>query len=379
MKNCKKLLSVLCILLCSLLVLCACNPSSTVQCNWQLVDLGNGVSQHTVKQGLYLAGDYLDIAKYAKGSEELSRPEPVRLSWSAEKSEEVSIVNYTVTIKDVYEEYKTLSFDTTEPYLDVYNLCIATQYLWQVTAHLSDGSKSESSWATFLTEDVAPRNIYVDGITNVRDLGGWQTPSGRVKQGLIYRCGRLNKSEQPNVEIEITENGIEMMRDRLGIKSEIDLRMRDTHNSETGGITSSPLGEDVKYYNCQLEWDIVNGNYLTGNINAVKYFFELASDINNYPLIFHCNIGTDRTGMFAFLINGLLGVSEEDLYRDYLFSNFGKINNTRTLSNITNNYLATINKYDGDTLSERIENCLIELVGVPQWQLDAIKDILLEA
>lgn len=380
MKNCKKLLSTLCILLCALLVLCACTPSTTVKCNWQLTNLGDVVSIHTTAQSNYLAGDYNKISSYAKGAAELSRPECVSLSWSVEPLEQIEVESYTVEIQDFEDQYIPLLFATTQTHLDVYNLCIGTNYLWRVTAHFADGRTSQSSWYAFTTEDVAPRNLYVDGITNVRDLGGWYTPNGRVKQGLIYRCGRLNVSKQPNVEIEITDAGIAMMRDRLGIKSQIDLRMPNAHNVETGGITSSPLGDDIMYYNVPLEWDNVKGNYLTGNLESVREFFKLASDINNYPLIFHCNIGTDRTGMFAFLINGLLGVSEEDLYRDYLFSNFGNIeNNPRSLSNIQSNYLSTINKCAGDTLSERIENCLLEVVGIPQEQIDAIKSILLEA
>lgn len=375
MKTGKRVISTLCILLCLLFVLSGCNQA--VKCSWELSNPGDSVSIHTVKQSMYLEGSYLDISKYAKGTEELSRPDAVQLSWSATPEEQIAVERYTVEIQDYYNEYIPLSFDTTETNIDVYNLCIGTVYLWRVTAHFVDGRQSVSSWSSFTTADVAPRNLYVDGITNVRDLGGWHTlDGGVVRQGLIFRCGRLNKSEQPNVEIEITEAGIDMMRNVLGIKTEIDLRMPNAHNTETGGITSSPLGEDINYVNCPLDWD--KGNYLTDNLEAVKVFFELASDIDNYPFIFHCNIGTDRTGMFAFLINGLLGVSEEDLYRDYLFSNFGKINVARAPSNIQNNYLKTINKYSGDTLSERIENCLVELVGVPQEQIDAIREIMLD-
>lgn len=376
MKNSKRIFSLICIVLCALFVMCGCN-SQTVACNWELANLGDDVSMHTPDQNSYLAGKYTDISKYANGTKELSRPEAVRLSWSAESEEQIAVEYYTVEIKDFGDKYMPLSVDTTETYLDIYNLYIGTQYMWRVTAHFADGRSSVSSWSGFVTEDVAPRNLYVEGITNVRDLGGWQTlDGGVVRQGMIYRCGRLNESERPDVVIEITEAGIDMMRNILGVKTEIDLRMPNAHNTETGGITSSPLGEDIKYINCPLDWD--KGNYLTDNLEAVKVFFELASDIDNYPFIFHCNIGTDRTGMFAFLINGLLGVSEEDLYRDYLFSNFGKINVARSVGNIQNNYLKTINKYSGDTLSERIENCLVELVGVPQEQIDAIREIMLE-
>ncbi|MCH5350566.1 MAG: tyrosine-protein phosphatase [Clostridiales bacterium] len=376
MRNYKKGISVFCAAVCALFVLCGCNVDKTVECKWELVDFDDSVSLHTALQTEYLADDYNNIAKYAKGDKELSIPKPVQLSWVAETKEQATVVSYTVEIEDYYNEYKPLSFETDEPSIDVYNLCVGTGYSWRVTAHLSDGRKSVSSRAYFMTEELTPRNLYVDGITNVRDLGGWETPYGMVRQGLIYRCGRLNESKRPDVVIEITQDGIDTMRDTLGIKSEIDLRMPNTHNTETGGITSSPLGEDVNYYNVPLEWD--QGNYLTYNLESVKEFFSLASDESNYPFIFHCNIGTDRTGMFAFLINGLLGVSEEDLYRDYLFSNFGNIeNNARTLNNIKNNFLPTINKCNGNTLREKIENCLLDIVGVSQDEIDSIKSIML--
>lgn len=370
----KKVIATVCIVLSALMLVCACAP--TVNCAWNLVEFDDVVSIHTAKQSEYLAGDYESILSFAKGKEELSRPNAVRLSWSATYDGKFTRTHYVVEIKDDDDQYNTMYLTTTEPYVDVYNLCIGTAYLWRVTAYFSNGRQSVSDWSIFFTQNVAPRNIYVDGITNVRDLGGWSTANGRVRQGMIYRCGRLNESGRKDVVVEITQAGIDTMTNVLGIKTEIDLRTPDNHNTETGGITSSPLGDNVNYINCPLEWD--TGNYLTHNIESVRYFFTLASDVNNYPLIFHCNIGTDRTGLFAFLINGLLGVSEEDLYRDYLFSNFGNINNTRTLSNIQNNYLSTIKNYSGATLSEKIENCLIELVGVPQNEIDAIKTILLE-
>lgn len=77
------------------------------------------------------------------------------------------------------------------------------------------------------------------------------------------------------------------------------------------------------------------------------------------PLIFHCNIGTDRTGMIAYLINALLGVPEESLYRDYLYSNFGNIGGTRKLKNVkSSGYYNAIQAAEGNTLSEKTYNCL---------------------
>lgn len=162
------------------------------------------------------------------------------------------------------------------------------------------------------------------------------------------------------------------MLQELGVKTEIDLRMNN--NNEVGGLTdTSPLGESVQYVQCPM--DYTADNLITGNKLQLQAIFAILSDKNNYPIIFHCNIGTDRTGVVAFLVNGLLGVPEETLYRDYLFSNFGNIGGSRKVSSIKDNYVNYIKTFDGEQLSEKIYNCLVTN-GIPSEYLDAIIEIL---
>ena len=158
----------------------------------------------------------------------------------------------------------------------------------------------------------------------------------------------------------------------LKIKTEIDLRM--VSNNEVGGLTdTSPLGDGVQYAQCPM--DYTASNYLTGNKQKIATVFGILSNENNYPVIYHCNIGTDRTGLISFLVDGLLGVSEENLYRDYLMSNFGNIGGSRTVSSIQGNYVNYIKSFNGDTLSQKIYNCLVAN-DVPADYLDAVIEIL---
>ena len=114
-------------------------------------------------------------------------------------------------------------------------------------------------------------------------------------------------------------------------------------------------------------------------VAEIKEFMEILADKNNYPIYYHCNIGTDRTGMLSYLIGGLCGMSEEDLMKDYLFSNFGNIGEAKTPHNSKNTYVELLSSdgpYEGDTLVERIESYFIS-IGVSEETYTAVRDILL--
>lgn len=324
------------------------------------------VIQHTKNQASYLNKPLSLFVLYANGLKEKSRPEPVEFVWQYNGGEDAE---YIIKLSENENMENSVEYTSASESLSVYNLKLDTVYYWTVSV-----GDEESSVSKFTTDSTPPRNIYVDGVTNVRDLGGWECENGtRTKQGLIFRCGRLNESSAETPNIEITDSGKRTMLVDLGIKSELDVRK--TADGETGAISSSPLGESVKYYSCPMEWE---GNTFLDNRKELLKVFEILSEEDNYPLIFHCNIGTDRTGMIAYLINALLGVPEESLYRDYLYSNFGNIGGTRTLKNVkSSGYYKAIQAAEGNTLSEKTYNCLVDF-GVPSEQLDFIISILSE-
>lgn len=317
---------------------------------------------HTDMQESYLNRDYKKTG-FAKGVKENSKPLPVKFQWEADSTND-----YLLRISESSDmsDAKVYMVNTNEA--EIYNLKIAETYYWTVT---QEGRESEIK--TFKTCTEAPRVMNVDGVTNVRDLGGWETENGaRTNQNLIFRCGRLNESSAEEAVIEITDDGKKVMLDELGIKSEIDLRKTD--DGEVGGITASPLGEAVNYFSCPMEWE---GDTFNGNREQLLKVFSILADEKNYPVIFHCNIGTDRTGMIAYLVNALLGVSDDDLHRDYLFSNFGNIGGMRKASDLKKSvYYNSVAKAEGNSLSEKAYNCLVDF-GVPAEQLDSIKNIML--
>ena len=191
----------------------------------------------------------------------------------------------------------------------------------------SDVTKWDDSFESFVTEsgkvkikDAPVRFITMDRGYNYRDLGGWKTESGKkINYGKIYRGARTN---------EFTEKDIAVLRDFLHIKSEIDLR--NAHDD--GGQNSSILGDNANYlkapisqYSYILPSFSLNGRTFDTNSPAeIKRIFDFLADENNYPLFFHCNAGADRTGTLAFLLCGSLGVSLDDLTRDFELTSFSK-------------------------------------------------------
>lgn len=311
-------------------------------------------------------GEYDSVTNFATGTKELSRPISVHFSWTATCEYDV-IDSYLLKISEKNNMYNSLQYETKTTQIDVFNLKINTTYYYSVSAIINQ-KRAVSEIKSFNTETYGPRNIYIDGITNARDVGGYLTPNGYTKQGLLYRTGRLNKSDVSEPIIEVTQDGIDMAKEYLNIKSEIDLRL----NNESGGIVSSPLGEDVTYKHLPMAWAVEN--IVNNNITSIRKILNFMAEKDNYPMAFHCNIGTDRTGAIAFLIEALLGVSIDDIYIDYVYSNFGKIGGTRS-SEVISSYIKLVDEFSGSTLQERVYNYLTSK-NIGRETLDSIISIL---
>ena len=211
------------------------------------------------------------------------------------------------------------------------NLEIATRYYWRVTSDITCGRFSHSrecacpdkrasvtsETGSFTTEDLAPRWLDIQGgVGNFRDLGGRLGLGGRrVKQGMIYRSQGLNENSVDGVAKgrgRITADDIEYLTQTLGIKTDLDLRTK----CETAGMNGvSPLGRSVNFINrsssCYTEC------FGSKGMKTMAENFRVFCDRRNYPILFHCIGGADRTGALAYVLNGVLGVSRHGLETDW--------------------------------------------------------------
>lgn len=329
------------------------------------VILGDG-DFHTAKQKAYIQSGYNTIGSFANGEEELSKPR--KLSFKADAAHiQVSLDPNFETFEE-YEASEGSFFEYSNPYAD-------TTYYWRSLPSADDGDAKIYSIHT--TSD-CPRNIDLDGVTNVRDMGGYPSYlGGKIKQGLIYRGGRLTSNSTSRPQACLTNEGYRTMTEVLKLKSEIDLRYDKPLEGETepeNANMSDSFFPNVRYYPCPIDWHWES--LMDDAANAIKDAFTVFGDPNNYPVYFHCSIGTDRTGLIAYLLGALLGMSNNDLYRDYLFSNFGNIGSSRTDWAPRHVYYERLQQYDGKNLSEKAKSYLLS-IGVDKTRIKTIQENLL--
>lgn len=257
---------------------------------------------------------------------------------------------------------KVYSCNVTESKVVLDNILYPNEkYYWQVKAYDSKGEVTYSNIFSFTTKDTI-RTINIDGVSNVRDIGGLNTPYGRTVNGLVYRSGRLD---------DITEKGVSQM-DALGIKSDIDLRQLNE-----GRENPSNRENNYKYLDCPSYGSIFVGE----TVNNFKEIISLFANPNNYPLLFHCSIGRDRTGTLSSLLNILLGVDRNTVISEYMTSFFsvtgsvGLRGQEANLVEAIEGLYLNLDNFEGETYAIKAENYL-KSIGVTQDEIDSIRDIL---
>jgi len=310
----------------------------------------------------YAVGDY-KTDRYA--------PAPAKIEWNNTRE---GALYYTLKIGLKKDLSDAESFLTTDTYVAVENLFAAKTYYYQVIAHYEGEEVVKSSVFDFRTADL-PRTVWIEGISNTRDIGGRFTEDGKyqVKQGMIYRGGHGDN---------ITENGKHVFLNVLGIKTDLDLR--------EGTRPHSPIDASLNFVNVSGPYyyygpgsGILSPSYKEALITEMKTF----ANPDNYPIYLHCSLGRDRAGTLAFLVSALLGIGERDLYRDYETSFFsvngfadadqgaGKIDE---LMNAFSSLYRYIQTYGDGTLAENTAKFCKEYLGMTQTEIDTIRSVMLE-
>lgn len=199
---------------------------------------------------------------------------------------------------------------------------------------------------------------------NVRDLGGWPCDGGTVKYGLLFRGGKLAAADRAVLVGE------------LGVQHDLDLRGREGGGpGDEPEMTESPLGSDVWYTRTQkFAW------YALTPVATWQVYLRCVIDAVTHrePVYFHCTAGADRTGTLACVLEGLLGMSQSDIDKDYeltcFYSGTGTDNDARRRNETDwTGLINAINAVPGDSFREKCVHFAVGTCGMSMADINAFR------
>lgn len=199
---------------------------------------------------------------------------------------------------------------------------------------------------------------------NVRDLGGWPCDGGTVKYGLLIRGGKLAAADRA------------VLVGDLGIQHDLDLRGREGGGSDDEpDMTESPLGSDVWYTRTQqYAW------YALTPVATWQAYLRCVIDAVTHrePVYFHCTAGADRTGTLACVLEGLLGMSQSDIDKDYELTTFYSGSGSDATARRRNEsdwkgLINAINAVFGDTFRDKCVHFAVGTCGMSLADINAFR------
>lgn len=199
---------------------------------------------------------------------------------------------------------------------------------------------------------------------NVRDLGGWACDGGTVRYGLLIRGGKLAAEDRAVLVGE------------LGIQHDLDLRGREGGGSgDEPEMTASPLGSDVWYTRTQqYAW------YALVPVETWQAYLRCVIDAVTHrePVYFHCTAGADRTGTLACVLEGLLGMSQSDVDKDYELTTFYSGSGSDATARRRNEadwkgLINAINAVSGDSFRDKCVHFAVGTCGMSMADINAYR------
>lgn len=190
-------------------------------------------------------------------------------------------------------------------------------------------------WAELRFDDgtrlkTVERHLPIASVPNFRDIGGYKTKDGyTIRWEQVYRASAFdNLSAEDSAILE-----------SMDIKLVCDLRTARETRSNPDKLPASialislpPQNKDNRWLHMgrilfeagfleSLLLDAYTRVMLDESPQIFKILFEKLADSDSLPLVIHCAIGKDRTGIAIALLLSFLGVDEETILQDYALSN----------------------------------------------------------
>ena len=166
------------------------------------------------------------------------------------------------------------------------------------------------------------RELSIDGMANVRDLGGLPTRDGRrVKSGVVVRSDNpKGMTEQGHIdlmavvgprtvidlriEVEVEHDGYALKDDSVTV---VNFPMLPLSGVTQEQIDAGAFDNLIDDYMGQIE---INGD-------SVLSALRMIASSDQHPVVYHCTAGKDRTGIVTAMLLDILGVEHETIAADY--------------------------------------------------------------
>jgi len=153
--------------------------------------------------------------------------------------------------------------------------------------------------------------IIVEGVFNVRDVGGIPTQDGRIRAGQLLRSGNLVDASTAGVaELTRRVSHIVDLRDGQEVASapSATTSIATTHLPLFLGSVTSFFTEDFSLNEMYLQLLDESGERLADAIRVIAA---------GEPTLVHCTVGKDRTGVTVALALAAVGADREAIIADY--------------------------------------------------------------
>lgn len=254
------------------------------------------------------------VSTYTKDarSRRMDLPNPVTIDWGTASSGTTTITIFAD--QDLTQEVWVQNTTNGKTSAAVYNLIPEKTYYCTVednTGYLLKGVfTTEGRRRMMLVSTTQSQN----NANNCRDLGGLKTTDGRrIKYGMIYRGTNLDGTKNKSIDNYVAPNDSEQgfLMNFMNVGYDIDLR--------AGGKSALP-DTQVQYVYGNMDASLSDVTNVAKSRTVLQGFFDAAAA--GKASYFHCAIGSDRTGFWGLLIEGLLGVSVKDCSIDFELTGF---------------------------------------------------------
>jgi protein-tyrosine phosphatase len=170
--------------------------------------------------------------------------------------------------------------------------------------------------------NTSPRCLEIEGVYNLRDIGGYATRDGRqTRWQTVFRSDSLH---------QLTPFGQRSLL-ATGLRTVIDLRRQDEVDAEPDVLMNSP---EVSFVHVPLLQSPASSAAMQAfapieNLldlyrlilnhaqEPMRLVFQQISDSIDNPVLVHCSAGKDRAGLVIALLLDLANVAPETIATDY--------------------------------------------------------------